>query len=174
VKSSKKLCLTETFILLYSTISENNVCSGMINNTSFGICPLCKKASQKVHSYYQRKVGDLPITGKSVKNSIHTRKFFCLQDSCSRKVFAERFGSCLKPWQRRLEQSNGQIQAIGLSWGSRPGARVYSLIGLPFSASTLLRVIRKAILPEVVTPKVLGVDDFAFEKGHGYDPDGWT
>jgi transposase len=162
------LLLPEAFALRYSTVSGNTVMFGLIGSTPFGSCPLCQKASSKLHSYYERKVGDLPISGKTVKLYISTRKFFCQQGSCPRKVFAERFGSCLKPWQRRLERSNGQIQAIGLSCGSKPGARVCEVIGLPVSASTALRVMKKTALPEVVTPKVLGVDDFAFKKGHTY------
>lgn len=138
---------------------------GLMGSTPFGTCPLCSGISSKVHSYYQRKVQDLPISGKTVRLYISIRKFFCQQTSCPRKVFAERFGSCLRPWQRRLERSGGQIQAIGLKCGSKPGARVCEVIGLPVSASTVLRVMKKATLPEVVTPKVLGVDDFAFKKG---------
>jgi transposase len=131
-----------------------------------------------VHSYYQRKVQDLPISGKNVKLYISTRKFFCGEDSCPRKIFTERFGSWLRPWQRRLQRCGEQIQAIGLSCGSKPGARVCEVIGLPVSASTVLRVMQKATLPEVVTPKVLGVDEVdlklcfigphALKKGHTY------
>ncbi len=162
------LLLPEVFAFRYSTILGNTVELGLMSTTLFGTCPLCQRASSKVHSYYERKVQDLPISGKTVKLYISTRKFFCLENSCPRKVFAERFGSCLKPWQRRLDRSSTQIQAIGLRCGSKPGARVCELIGLPVSASTLLRVMRKTTLPEVVTPKVLGVDDFAFKKGHTY------
>ncbi len=162
------LLLPEAFALRYSTICGNTVVFGLMSNTPFGTCPLCSGISSKVHSYYERKVGDLPISGKTVRLYIRTRKFFCPHDSCPRKVFAERFGSCLKPWQRRLERSNEQIKAIGLSCGSKPGSRLCQLTSLPVSASTVLRVTKKTVLPQVVTPKVLGVDDFAFKKGHTY------
>jgi transposase len=150
------LLLPEAFTIRYSNFCGNTVEFGLMSTALFGTCPLCQRASSKVHSYYQRKVGDLPISGKTVKLYISTRKFFCREESCPRKVFAVRFGSGLRPWQRRLERSDNQIQVIGLGCGSKPGARVCEVIGLPVSA------------PEVVTPKVLGVDDFAFKKGHTY------
>jgi transposase len=162
------LLFPQAFAFRYSTISAHSVSFGLLSSSALGNCPICGKPSSKVHSYYERKVQDLPISGKMVKLSITTRKFFCLEDTCPRKVFAERFGSCLAPYQRRLERSNGQIQAIGLSCGSKPGARVCEVIRLPVSASTILRVMKRTALPEIVTPKVLGVDDFAFKKGHRY------
>jgi transposase len=162
------LLLPEAFAFCYSTISGNTVVLGLMGSTPSGICPLCSKVSHKVHSYYQRKVQDLPIIGKTVKLYISTRKFFCQEDSWPRKVFAERFNSCLRPWQRRLERFNCQIQVIGLRCGSKPGASVCEVIGLPVSAFTVLRMTKRAALPQVVTPKVLGIDDFAFKKGHTY------
>jgi transposase len=111
------LLLPDAFTFRYSTVSGNRVIFGLMGSTPFGICPLCSKVSYKVHGYYERKVQDLPISGKTVKLYISTRKFFCEEDSCPRKVFAERFSSCLRPWQRRLERSNSQIQAIGLHCG---------------------------------------------------------
>ena len=40
--------------------------------------------------------------------------------------------------------------------------------GLPISASTILRTIKRAPVPDVITPTVLGVDDFAFRKREAY------
>jgi transposase len=58
--------------------------------------------------------------------------------------------------------------AIGLEMGSKPGARVCRRTGLPISASTVLRTMKRAPVREVVTPAVLGVDDFAFRKRDTY------
>src|SRR3712207_6591084 len=106
--------LPEAFTYRYSTVCGNTVVFGLMGSTPCSTCPLCQKASIKVHSYYQRKVQDLPISGKTVKLYISTRKYFCGEVACPQKIFTERFGSCLGPWQRRLERSGGQIQTIGL------------------------------------------------------------
>ena len=94
------LVLPETFALRYSTICGNTVVFGLTGSTPFGICPLCSKVSHNGHGYYERKVQDLPISGKTVKLYISTKKIICEQKCCSGEVFAERFDSWLKPWQR--------------------------------------------------------------------------
>lgn len=108
------------------------------------------------------------MSGKEVTLRISVRKFFCQQPNCPRKIFAERFNTSLKPYERRLQRCNAQIRGIGFSCGSKPGAKVCALVALPVSASTILRVMRKTPLPYTETPKVLGIDDFAFRRGNTY------
>lgn len=162
------LLLPEEFSLRYSDLSKNTVILGLMSRSLLGYCPLCQAVSSQVHSYYERTVSDLPISGKRVSLCIRVRRFFCQQAACPRKVFAERFGSCLKPYQRRLERTNQQIQTIGLMIGGKPTEKIARVIGLPVSASTVLRVLRKTALPVETAPTAVGVDDFAFKKGHTY------
>jgi hypothetical protein len=76
------------------------------------------------------------MSGKPVKFTLWTRKLFCDQPCCPRKIFAQQVQSALKPYSRRLERVDEQLQALGLVMGSKPGARVCQLIGMPLSAST--------------------------------------
>jgi transposase len=162
------LLFPAVFRVLTATISEQIVYLELIFTSSIGYCPHCHTPSKRIYSCYQRRLKDLPMNGKPVLISLYIHKFFCEQADCPRKIFSQQVQSGLKPYARRLERVDQQLQPLAFVVGSKPGARVCQLIGLPLSASTLLRLIRKTPLPRVETPAVLGVDDFAFRKGITY------
>ena len=61
-----------------------------------------------------------------------------------------------------------RLLAVALALGGAAGVRLSQSLGLPVSRNTLLRVIRRAPCPAVVSPQVLSVDDFALRKRHTY------
>jgi transposase len=44
---------------------------------SFGLCPSCGAVSRRVHSHYQRRVTDLPLSGRIVRLMVIARRFRC-------------------------------------------------------------------------------------------------
>jgi transposase len=60
------------------------------------------------------------------------------------------------------------LLAIALALGGAAGARLSRSLGLIVSRNTLLRLIRRAPCPVMVTPQVLSVDDFALRRRHTY------
>jgi transposase len=48
------------------------------------------------------------------------------------------------------------------------GSRLAHQLAMPVSADTLLRRAKKQASTSLPTPRVLGVDDFAFHRGHTY------
>jgi hypothetical protein len=57
---------------------------------------------------------------------------------------------------------------LGLALGGRAGARVADRLWLPSCRHTVLRIVRRADLPQRHPAQILGVDDFTFHKGHVY------
>lgn len=60
------------------------------------------------------------------------------------------------------------LQEIGFALGGRPGARLGHRLKMPASRMTLLRLVRAAPMPPATTPRVLGVDDWAWRRGQRY------
>lgn len=63
---------------------------------------------------------------------------------------------------------SGKLRHLGLLAGGKAGSAIATLFGLTLSGSTLLRRLRKASLPTSITPRVLGVDDWAFKERERY------
>jgi len=61
-----------------------------------------------------------------------------------------------------------KILKTGLLTGGNVGSRISRLHCINISASTILRILHKAPLTESVTPKVLGIDNWAYKKGDRY------
>ena len=136
---------------------------------SFSTCPACGTASRRVHSHYQRKLADLPWAGLPVVILLQARKFFCVGDSCRRKIFTEPLPGTVARYARRSCRSSEVLHWLTLALGGRPGARLARRLGLLACRSTLLRSLRYRMQPTAVTaPRVLGIDDWAWRKAHRY------
>jgi transposase len=134
--------------------------------TSTSACPSCSQASTHVHSYYTRSPQDLPISGRSVRLVLRVRRFRCPNPQCPRQTFAERLPHV--PVSARQTRRLGAIlESIAVVLSGQAGSRLATQLAMPVSADTLLRRAKKmASVPP--TPRVLGVDDFAFRRGHTY------
>ena len=131
-------------------------------------CPRCHRPSTRVHSYYTRKMSDLPWHGVAVQLHLRTRRFRCKNSLCTKRIFCERLPLVVASYGRQTMRMNEALQLIGFLMGGEAGSRATQKLAMKTSPDTLLRRVRQAKLAVTQTPRVLGVDDFAFRRGQRY------
>src|SRR5215218_4206156 len=131
-------------------------------------CPRCHRPSTRVHSYYTRKVADLPWHGVSVRLELRIRRFRCKNSLCTKRVFCERLPRVVAHYGRKTVRMEEALRLIGFLLGGEAGSRATRRLAMTTSPDTLLRRVRAAVKPCAPTPRVLGVDDFAFRRGQRY------
>jgi transposase len=133
------------------------------------VCPGCGTASGRVHSRYRRRLLDTAIGGCAVTICLTVRRFFCLMPGCAKKTFAEQAEGLTSRYARRTPAATAMLEAVALALGGRAGARLSGRLAAQVSRMTLLRLIRALPDPACsVSPRVLGVDEFALRKGRRY------
>jgi hypothetical protein len=103
-----------------------------------------------------------------VRLNLHTRRFFCDEAACPRRIFTERLPEVAAPSARRTLRLREALREVAHDVGGELGARLARFLGMPVSADTLLRNLTRLPAAEPTTPRVLGVDDWALCRGQKY------
>jgi transposase len=127
-------------------------------------CPVCQLPARRVHSRYVRRVTDLSWGAWRIVLHLQVRKFVGANDRCTRRIFTERLARLVTPWARRTQRLVHWLVHLALALGGRAGARRGRGLGLAVSRNTLWRLLRRLPVPDMATPRVLGVDDWACRK----------
>jgi transposase len=159
---SAGLCLGEV------VTEPNMIVLHVSSGQTEAICPGCTHRSKRVHSHYTRTVADLPWAEWPVYLKVLVQRFFCDNPACRYKTFAERFAQVVARYARRTLRLATRQQQTAYALGGEAGAKLAPHLSIPTSGDTLLRLIRKVPPVEVKNPRVLGVDDWAWAKGHRY------
>jgi len=133
-------------------------------------CPACGSSSRRLHSRYWRGLRDLPWQGRAVTIRVAARRFRCLDATCRVRTFSERLGEVATPLARRTRRLGDLQRHVALALGGEAGARLAERVSVQTSPDTLLRMAARPMPGDTPppTPKVLGVDDWAWRRGHHY------
>jgi transposase len=121
-----------------------------------------------VRSRSTRTLVDLPWGSCPVRYHLTVRRFRCRNPACERHIVAERLPAVTRPTARRTTRAHDELQSIGLALGGNAGAKRRAQRHLPTSATTLLRLIRATLTPDPGTPVAVGIDAWAWRRGHQY------
>lgn len=149
-------------------IAEQMMILSLFLETSEAACPLCQQMARRVHSHYVRTLQDLPCGGKILRLCVQVRRFFCENLGCARKIFAERLPELTNVYARRTTRCTEVLSEVGFALGGKAGAAMSAFLGLPNNRMTMLRILRRMPAPVVQTPQMLGVDEWAYRRGHRY------
>lgn len=131
-------------------------------------CPVCGQASSSVHSRYERCLADLPVQGLRLCFRLGVRRFYCRVRDCVRQVFCERLDGFARSYARQTQRLAACLELMGQALGGNAGARLAQRLSLPASATLLLRRLRQFTIPPVASPRVVGIDDWAYKRGQRY------
>ncbi|MFF1481364.1 ISL3 family transposase [Streptomyces sp. NPDC058301] len=126
-----------------------------------GECTGCGQLSEWCHSRYVRRLADVSLGGRSVHIDLSVRRLYCENTTCSKATFAEQVAGLTMRYQRRTPQLQRMVEDAGVVLAGRGGARMLRILNIRLSQCTVLSQLMRVPLPPLVTPRVLGVDDFA-------------
>jgi transposase len=131
-------------------------------------CPACGGESQRVHSRYTRQLAEEPAFGRRVRLRMTVRRFLCPDSGCPRHIFVEPLDGFAAKHARTTTRLAQAHLAIGLALGGEAGARLAGKTLMPTSPDTLLRRVKQAGARSSPTPRLVGIDDWAWSKGQRY------
>jgi transposase len=131
-------------------------------------CPVCATPSTACHGQYDRTIADLPWQGRPVHLRLRLRRFACRNSACGRRTFCEPLDTVARPLARRSERLRDVQRHLGLALGGEAAERLSRRLGLQASADTLLRLVRSGAVVPDLSPRIIGIDEWAWRRGRRY------
>ena len=157
----------EDLVVQHVSVEAGTVHVRACTATLHACCPSCATRSRRLQGTYVRTLTDLAWQGTPVCVHLRVRRFRCDAARCSRRTFTERLPSFAPTHARRTGRLADLVRRVGMALGGEAGARLLPVLGATTSADTVLRLVRRGASPEA-RPRVLGVDEWAWRKGHSY------
>lgn len=124
-------------------------------------CTGCDHLSGWCHSRYVRRLSDVTLAGRPLRIELSVRRLYCENPMCPKVTFAEQVAGLAVRYQRRTPRLQSLVEDIGVVLAGRGGSRMLRILNIRLSRCTVLSQLMRVPFPPLVTPRVLGVDDFA-------------
>ncbi len=118
-------------------LAENSITLIAAARGSTARCPCCHYESARVQSRYWRTIADIPLGRRPVQLHLQVRRFRCTNETCPRRIFAERFPRLVARHARRTLARSHMLKEIALALGGQAGVRLAAALGAPTSRNTL-------------------------------------
>ncbi|MEV1053353.1 transposase family protein [Streptomyces sp. NPDC049887] len=127
-------------------------------------CPGCRARAGRVHSTYERRLAERPLTGRKLQIRLRVRRFFCDRASCRRKTFVEQVDGLSERCRRSSLGTKQWLRAVAVELGGRAGERLCRRLHLSAGRSKLLGLLEAPPVPKHA-PRVLGVGRVRLPQG---------
>ncbi|WP_395372389.1 ISL3 family transposase [Komagataeibacter diospyri] len=164
------LDLPPSLVVDQVTPSDNTVQIEASLRDRSAVCPDCHVRTQRIHSLYRRTLSDLPWQGRRVTLQVSSFRLYCNTAGCRRRTFVIPLSDMAVPYGRHTMRLTDLHHYVAHALGGSAGARMAERLRCPVSADTLIRRLlsRMSGKPSARSPRVLGVDDWAWRRGHHY------
>jgi len=131
------------------------------------VCPYCGESSVSKHGTKKRQIFDTPLRNKPVKLLITAYQWNCENEKCNRRVFNDDAFMAEK-FRRRTIELDQLILAVSCEFSSEGASRILKRMGISISNDTIDKMIARIKIEDNPDIERIGVDDFAYRKGHTY------
>ena len=149
-------------------VSEHTVLVHLYATLPTAPCPQCGTPGSRIHSRYQRTIADIAFGRRHLLLKLQVRKWICRESSCPQRIFAERFPGLIRRYARMTDRLVEALQSVGVATNGADAARILSALGIPTTAKTIIRHVLRLPLPDEGSVQEVGIDEWAWRKGHHY------
>lgn len=130
-------------------------------------CPICQKESTALHSTYKRELDDTPFHNKNVRLNVTAHLFYCENQECSERMFAQDLIIADKN-KIRTHWLNTFILSLACRFSSEGTSRILKEFNINISNDTIDKMIDHIKIVDNPDIEEIGVDDVAYRKGQTY------
>jgi transposase len=159
---------TEQLTVKQIKVEEKRISLYIDSTTRKAFCPKCQVESGEIHSRYLRYPVDLAWADRAVVFNLRVKRFFCRNQDCPKRTFAEQFPGVVLPYARKTNRVIEKQQRISVNICARSAEKLLGYEQIGMSDSTVNRTVRGLPESEIGVVRVLGVDDWAKRKGQRY------